>query len=107
MRDAQGAEVASLTESKTCFLDWTVSMYVPGSTCGLEAQNRCHLARIKPPASNKYSHYPTAVSNNVAVVGTIVQDDFCMSEILMVYETVPQSDNGVYGHENKPVNWRN
>lgn len=82
-------------------------MYVPGSTCGLEAQNRCLLARNKPLGSTKYSHYPTAVSNNVAVVSTIVQDDFCVSELLMVYETVPQGDNGVYGYESKLVNWRN
>ena len=47
VRRAGIVEVALLTESKTCFLDWTVSMYVPGSTCGLEAQNRCQLARNK------------------------------------------------------------
>lgn len=34
---------------------------------------------IKPSASIKDSHYPSAVSNNIAVVSTIVQDDFCMS----------------------------
>lgn len=48
--------------------------------------NRCLLARNKPLGSTKYSHYPTAVSNNVAVVSTIVQDDFCVSELLMVYK---------------------
>lgn len=71
-------------------------MYVPGSTCGLEAQNGCWLARNKPLVSIKNSHYPTTVSNNVAVVSAIVQDNFCVSELLMVYRTVSQSDNGAY-----------
>jgi hypothetical protein len=96
VRCARGAEVVLLTESKTCFLDWTVSTYVPGSTWGLEVRNRYQLACNKSLAPIKDSHYPTAVSNDVAVVSTIVQDDFCVSEILMVYKTVPQRDNGVY-----------
>ncbi len=69
-------------------------MYVPGSTCGLEAQNGCWLAHNKPLVSIKDSHCPTAVSNDVAVVSAIVQDNFRVSELLMVYEMVPQSDNG-------------
>jgi len=91
VRHARGAEVGLLTESNTCFLDWTVSIYVPGSTCGLEARSRYQLACNKPLAPIKDSHYPTAVSNNVAVVSTIVQDDFCVSKVLMVYETVPEA----------------
>lgn len=44
----------------------------------------------------QYPHHPTAISNDVAVVGTIVQGDFRVSELLMVYEKVSQGDIGVY-----------
>jgi hypothetical protein len=70
-----------------------------------KARGRYRLACKQPLELIKDSHHPTARPNDVAVVSTIVQDDLRVSEFLMVYKTVPQSDIGVYGYENRLVNW--